>query len=229
MLIIGHRGSRGTTPENTIESLREAIRVGADILEMDVRLTKDKRPILAHDLHMLKTHRKLDYYRRHDLAELKRRTKASKYPATTLEDALKVSYGRLVVNIEIKETAAIKPALACAQKYIKTTEDWDNILFSSFSPFILRKLRKAAPKANLALVHHRNPLVFMVWHRSLNLTAVGFHRLYLSSFALSVAKELGLFTYVYTVNRPAAAKKLQARGIDGLVTDYPAEMLKVIS
>lgn len=229
MLIIGHRGSRGTIPENTVESLREAIRVGADILEFDVRLTKDKQPILAHDLHMIKTHRKLDYYRRHDLAELKRRTKDSKYPATTLEEALKVSYGRLVVNIEIKEATAIKPTLACVQKYIKATEDWDNILFSSFSPLILRKLRKAAPKANLSLVHHRNPLVFMVWHRSLDLTAVGFHRLYLSSFAVSVAKELGLFTYVYTVNRPAAAKKMQARGLDGLVTDYPAEMLKIIS
>ncbi|HET7630415.1 MAG TPA: glycerophosphodiester phosphodiesterase family protein, partial [Candidatus Saccharimonadales bacterium] len=85
MLIIGHRGSRGTLPENTIESLLEAIRVGVDILEFDVRATKDKHAILAHDLHMVKTHRKLDYYRRHDLAELRKRTKASKYPATTLD------------------------------------------------------------------------------------------------------------------------------------------------
>lgn len=229
MLIIGHRGSRGTIPENTIESLTEAIRVGADILEFDVRLTKDKQPILAHDQHMIKTHRRLDYYRWHSLEELKKRTKNSKYPATTLTQALDASYGRIVVNIEIKETAAVEPTLKLVRQYIKTDEDWDNILFSSFSPFILRKLRKSAPKANLSLVHYRNPLTFLIWHRSLDLTAVGFHRLYLPSFSLSVAKELGLFTYVYTVNRPEAAKKLLNRGVDGLVTDYPATMLEVIS
>ncbi|HET8690269.1 MAG TPA: glycerophosphodiester phosphodiesterase, partial [Candidatus Saccharimonadales bacterium] len=228
MLIIGHRGSSGTIPENTIESLTEAIRVGADILEFDVRLTKDKRPVLAHDRHILKAHHRLDYYRRHTLAELKQRTKNSRYPATTLEQALRVSYGRIVINIEIKESAAVEPILKVAKKYIKTKGDWDNILFSSSSPFILRKLRKAAPKANLSLVHYSNPLTFLVWYRSLDLTAVGFHRLYLPSFSLSVAKELGLFTYVYTVNRPQAAKKLLDKGVDGLVTDYPATMLKEV-
>ncbi|HET6622473.1 MAG TPA: glycerophosphodiester phosphodiesterase [Candidatus Saccharimonadales bacterium] len=229
MLIIGHRGSRGTLPENTVESLLEAIRVGVDILEFDVRITKDKQPILAHDLHMIKTHRKLDYYRRHSLANLRQQTKHSKYPATTLEQALEVSYGQVVVNIEIKESAAIPAVLDTVKKYVKKAADWDNVLFSSFSPLVLRKLRKAAPKACLALLHHRNPLNFLVWYRSLDLTAVGFHRLYLSSFGLSVAKELGLFTYVYTVNRPQAAKKLLNRGVDGLVTDYPADMIKSLN
>ncbi|HET7629760.1 MAG TPA: glycerophosphodiester phosphodiesterase, partial [Candidatus Saccharimonadales bacterium] len=139
------------------------------------------------------------------------------------------SYGRVVVNIEIKESAAVEPTLKTVKKYVKKAADWDNILFSSLSPLILRKLRKAAPKACLSLVHHRNPLNFLVWYRSLDLTAVGFHRLYLPSFGLSVAKELGLFTYVYTVNRPAAARKLLDRGLDGLMTDYPAVMLEALT
>ena len=57
MLVIGHRGAAGLAPENTIEALRAGVKAGADMLEFDIRLTKDNITVLVHDFLTLRTHR----------------------------------------------------------------------------------------------------------------------------------------------------------------------------
>ena len=47
--IIAHRGSKGTHPENTLEAIEEAVRVGSDGIEIDVHLSLDKEIIVIHD------------------------------------------------------------------------------------------------------------------------------------------------------------------------------------
>lgn len=46
---VGHRGAPYHARENTLDSLRSALRLGADAVEIDVRLTKDGVPVLLHD------------------------------------------------------------------------------------------------------------------------------------------------------------------------------------
>lgn len=48
-LVIGHHGAQIDAPENTRESIAEAFARGADIVEIDVRLSKDRIPVLMHD------------------------------------------------------------------------------------------------------------------------------------------------------------------------------------
>ena len=55
MEIIGHRGAAGLAPENTLNSLREAVRLGAGWLEFDVRFTKDDVPVVIHDSTLKRT------------------------------------------------------------------------------------------------------------------------------------------------------------------------------
>lgn len=225
MLIIGHRGARGEKPENTIAALRAGLEGGADVLEFDIRITRDKVPVLAHDFHMIRTHRKVNLINYSTLAELQKRTAGSDHPTVTLDAALKETFGRVLLNIEVKNYRAVDPMLEVLKPYLKKKADWELVVFSSFNPLLLRKIRRKARWASLALLHHINPLDFMAWQIPLRLSAVGFHRLHVSSFALAVAKKLGLFTYVYTVNRPEAARLLAQRGIDGIVTDYPTKLV----
>lgn len=227
MLIIGHRGSQGTDQENTVASLQEAIDADADMIEFDIRLTRDRVPVLAHNLHLYGTQkRELILLRRYTLAELQKRTKGNNHPLTTLDEALQHCFGKIYLNIEIKEASAVEPTLRIIRRYAKTQREWDSLLITSFKPLALRAVRKNAPHASIGMLHHRNPLGFVGWHKVLNLSAVGFHRLYISAVALEVAKRLGIFTYAYTVNRTAAAEQLSRLGIDGVVTDYPRSMRK---
>lgn len=47
--VCAHRGASATHPENTLAAFREAIRLGAHMIEFDVYLTKDKHPVVIHD------------------------------------------------------------------------------------------------------------------------------------------------------------------------------------
>ncbi|MBI5596012.1 MAG: glycerophosphodiester phosphodiesterase [Elusimicrobia bacterium] len=49
LLVHGHRGSRGTRPENTLAAFKEALRVGVDVLELDLAVTKDDVLVVTHD------------------------------------------------------------------------------------------------------------------------------------------------------------------------------------
>jgi glycerophosphoryl diester phosphodiesterase len=229
MLVIGHRGAAGLAPENTLDALRAGLAAGADMLEFDIRLTKDRIPILIHDFHTFRTHHQASIISRLTLDELKERTK-DKNPIVTLEEILNEFFGVVILNIEIKSRGAGKVAAKLvADKFVHHTDEWDNVIFSSFKGSELFAIRHVSSYANLALLHDQNPFIFIAYQRQLQLTAVGFNRSYINPFALEIAKRAQLFTYVYTVNRPHAALLLAEQGIDGVVSDYPDRILKEIT
>ena len=47
--LIGHRGVKDLCPENTLESIAMALELGLTFVEIDVKISKDKLPILLHD------------------------------------------------------------------------------------------------------------------------------------------------------------------------------------
>lgn len=224
MLIIGHRGAAGLAPENTLEALTAGYEAGADILEFDIRLTKDNVMVLVHDFHTLRTHHKASIINRKTYEEL------LKLPEhlpqiTRIEEVLDMYFGKVILNIELKSRSSGEQlARLLKRKYVKKAADWDNILISSFKVGELLRIRRLVKRANLALLHKDNPFLFVAYHRFIKFTAVGFHRLYLNPLALEIAHRAGLFTYVYTIDRPAAIKHLAEQGIGGIVTDFPNKM-----
>lgn len=51
----GHRGARGLMPENTIPSMKQAIDDGANVIEVDIQISKDKQVMVAHDAYINRT------------------------------------------------------------------------------------------------------------------------------------------------------------------------------
>lgn len=224
MLVIGHRGAAGLAPENTLEALRAGVEAGADMLEFDVRLTKDDILVIHHDFHTLRTHKSASLVSRSELKNLQKLDATR--PLITLEEVLDEFFGKVLLNIELKSRGSGKATTEFLKKhFIKKPSDWDYVLFSSFSGSELVAARKVSKKANLALLHHENPFLFLAYHWRIQLTAVGFHRLYVNQLALEIAKKAKLFTYAYTVNRPQTAHRLAEEGVDAVVTDYPDRIL----
>ncbi len=227
MLVIGHRGSVGNHPANTLEALYAGLQADADMLAFDVHLTKDKIPVLVHGSFAMNAKFSPAAISRLTFSELYGQTEER--PVVPLSQVLDEFFGRVLLNIELKGYGTGKAVTALiSKKYIKAKDDWDNIILSSFRGRELSTARKTSQDANLALLHGQNPFLFIAHHRRIKLSAVGFHRLYLNTFALEIAKRTGLFTYVYTVNRPDTALKLAQKGIDGIVTDRPDIILKEI-
>jgi len=220
MLIIGHRGAAGLARENTLEALCAGVNAGADILEFDVRLTKDNIPVVVHDWHIFRTHKSAAIVSSLTLEQLDEKT--GDEPIVTLAAVLDEFFGNILLNIELKGRGTAKVVGELLKNnYIKRDDDWDNIIVSSFLGSELRVMRRMSDKANLSLLHNQNPFLFIAYHRSIHLTAVGFHRLYTNRLALEIASKTGLFMYAYTVDRPDSARRLAQLGIGGIVTNRP--------
>jgi glycerophosphoryl diester phosphodiesterase len=227
MLIIGHRGAAGLAPENTLDSIEAGIRAGADMIEIDVRVTKDGQLVVIHDARLLRTHHTRDTVANLTYEQLKELTRDK--PVPLLTDVLDRYFGAVLLNIELKSRGAgEKLVRLLKRRYIKKAADWDDVIISSFMGYELVRMRRLAKRANLALLHNENPFIFIAYHRFVKLTAVGFHRLYLNRFALEIAKQSKLFIYAYTVDRVGALPHLAAQGIEGVVTNYPDRIIESI-
>lgn len=221
MIIIARRGGTALGPENTLKTMREGVKAGADMLEFDVRATSDGIAVVIHDTTLERTHginrrvKNLTYEELHHLT--------AESPVPSLESVLERYFGRVLLCIEPRSDRAAAAASELVARYASTSSDkWDNVLFASFSPTRLLFIRREYPLANLSLLHTNNPFAFVAYQRSLDLTAVGFHRLHTNRLALEIAKKAGIFTYAYTVNRLDSADRLISRGFDGIVTDDPS-------
>ncbi len=224
MLVIGKRGAAGLADENTLQALQAGRQAGCDILHIDVRLTRDGTPVLHHDPSLKRTHSidtSLTQLRDAELAKL-----TGDQPIPSLETVLDKYFGKVLLLIELRSRGSAEAvAKLLADRCGNTQKHWDNVILASYKAGDLFAVRKISNQAPLALLHDNNPFAYIAYHRALNLTAVGFHRLHTNQLAHQIAKKAEIFTFCYTVNRPQAAALLRDHGYDGVVTSYPDRII----
>jgi glycerophosphoryl diester phosphodiesterase len=146
ILNIGHRGAMFHAPENTRVSFQAAKNAGADWIEFDVRLTKDKILVVLHDRKVNRTSTGKGRVRALNYDRLKNMDFGSWFhtrflgeSVMTLEEVFR-EFPDLGFNIELKDLRSTKPLAdflnACPKKRL------ENILVSSFRPAILKKFQK---------------------------------------------------------------------------------------
>ncbi|MCG2460445.1 glycerophosphodiester phosphodiesterase family protein [Flavobacteriaceae bacterium F89] len=108
VLVAAHRGAHMGNYENSIASTRQSIRLGVDIIEVDVRTTKDGHLVLMHDSRIDRTTTGKGKVEDLTLAEIRKfRLKApygriSKETVPTFEEFLKVAKGKIMVDVDMK-------------------------------------------------------------------------------------------------------------------------------
>ncbi|MHA1791478.1 MAG: glycerophosphodiester phosphodiesterase [Promethearchaeota archaeon] len=150
MLVIAHRGLSLDYPENTMLAFEKAVELGVDMMELDVRKTKDNKLVISHDADLFRASRKkgiisvLTYdqiLKEHDLGM------GQKVPL--LEDVLKlIKRSGVSLNIEIKEYETEEDIVNLVDKY----EVNEQVLYSSFMYATLLEVRDLSPSARIALV-----------------------------------------------------------------------------
>ncbi len=107
--ICAHRGAMQTHPENTIAAFKEAIRLGVQMIEFDVQLTKDDKLVIMHDAKVDSTTNGSGRVRRLTLDEIRNLDagswKSEKYAgekAPTLKEVLQIMPPTIWLNIHLK-------------------------------------------------------------------------------------------------------------------------------
>jgi glycerophosphoryl diester phosphodiesterase len=174
ILNIGHRGAKGHIAENTIASIRKAIELGADGIEIDVFLCKSGEIVLFHDKTLEKLTNGYGNIEDKNLEELRKlKVLNSSYSIPTLEEVLKSIDKDVFLNIELKGRNTAQGSLDLIRKYIRKNKiELNNILFSSFNWEELKDLRSLSDKVQLALITEEDPLLAIDFAIQLNAVAI---------------------------------------------------------
>jgi len=229
-LVIAHRGASAYRPENTLSAYTLALEQRADMIEIDLHLSRDGVIVIAHDaeLKRLGGEGVIGDWR---LEELKRLDAGqggdTRDTIPTLDEVLSVFGSRAPFNLELKAGPGGRPYPGLEAATLEAVERYDVLsktLFSSFHDEILRELRRLSPDARLAvLVDPRQPEPRRMLERAegLGAEAVNPHFSLANAECIRDAHAAGMAVNAYTVDDPAWMQGLMDNGIDGLFTNCP--------
>lgn len=242
-LVIAHRGNAQHAPENTLESFAQAVALGADALELDVRVTSDNVPVVIHDPTLARTTDRNDIVADVSFARLRRadagaaftRDDGATFPyrgggltIPTLAEVL-TAFPAMPLIIEVK----VLPAAAPVAGLLVEAGAIERVLLASMSDAAI-SLRGSgfATGASGAEVARIIPAA-LLGRRSGDLPYEAFcippwyYGLPIPVRAIArAAREAGVVTHVWTIDSPEAAKSFWCSGIQGIITNDPERMLR---
>ena len=140
--VIAHRGARGAgVPENSLAAFERAIDLGADMIELDVRRTRDRELIVFHDAELAGA----------PIASLTRpeiEALAGVLPPL-LEEALELSRGRIALDVELKEDGYVDEVADLLSGFAASGGD---LIVTSFVDLVLAQLTELTPELSRGLV-----------------------------------------------------------------------------
>ena len=241
--VIGHRGASARAPENTLPSFARALEEGADAIELDVHVTADGVPVVIHDPTLDRTTDATGAVAALPLARVQAADAGARFTADggrtypwrargvrvpTLDEVL-VAHPDTPMIVEIK-TPAASPAVAHALREHDAASRCVLMSFeaAALEPFAhggwmlgatsreaVALLAPAPLRPRAESLRYRILCVPETWHG----VPIPMHRL------AAAAARLGRPTHVWVVDDPARARRLWRRGVAGVVTNQPAEMI----
>lgn len=237
--IFAHRGSSSEAPENTLAAFEQAVKLGAHAVELDAQLTRDGHVVVIHDHSVDRTTDGSGLVRELQLSELKKLDAGSHFNETyrderipTLDEVFEAVGQKILINVELKNDATPFDDLPIkVAQIVKQHNLQPRVLFSSFNPLALRKIKRQLPESACGF------LVFPGLHggiiKFLGSMIVRCEALHpdvrsVSPTLIQRLHKAGQRIHVYTVNEPVEMHKLFELGVDGVFTDKPKMALQLL-
>lgn len=231
MLKFAHRGASGSAPENTLAAMKKAVDLGAEAIEFDVQLTKDKRIVAIHDYKVDRTTNGRGYVMKKSLGDLKKLDVGSWFgdeyigeKIPTLEEVIESLPSNILLNIEIKSFMLdMRDISRFVVEIIKKYEIEERVIVSSFDHKLLKKVRDLDEEIRIGMLFYGKLLDIEKYPplKYLKPYSLHFSSEYLDKEDLEKLRKLPYKTYSYTINDEKLAKQFGEYGLDGYFTDYP--------
>ncbi len=220
-LVIAHRGFSGRHPENTLDAIEAAIRLKVDFVEIDVQETKDGEVIVFHDYGLKRLCGVRGLVRRTTAARIRKLNPL----VPTFREALALCRRRTKLLVELKRADPAKVAALIEQAGMIR----DVVVFS-LSARQTAQFEKELPEVMRAgLVSRRLRLGLKRTQKLTRVQAVGLsRRLVRSKAVVDRLHGEGLRVFVWTVNAEEEMRRLVKWGVDGVITNWPDRLLRVL-
>jgi glycerophosphoryl diester phosphodiesterase len=248
-LIIGHRGAAAVAPENTLISFERALNGGADGIEFDVRLARDRVPVVIHDATLNRTalrKGRIASLSSSELSEVDAGTWFNlRYPSLACPEYAQANIPTLahvfqalnerdaLLYVEMKCGAKDRVALAVeVSKMIRAYSLAHRVVVESFDLAAIAEIKRQDCGIRTAALFDRKlsrpaPSARRMIERAIRSGAaeIALHRSLATRRAVQVAAQHGLETVVWTADSPAWVKRAIKNGVRAIITNNPARML----
>ena len=250
ILVHGHRGARAIYPENTIPAFEYAIKIGADVLEMDVAVTKDNVLVISHDPHInpeickgphpgIAIHElTLAELHQYDCGALKNPhfDKQQPVPGTripTLDQVLGLSQGNKVeFNIETKSfpdhpelTPSPDVFARMLLDVIRQHQLDSRVIVQSFDFRTLHAMKRLAPNIRLSALWEGDSRSFVDIARDGEAGIISPLFKLVNPAQVKAAHAARIQVVPWTADTPADWQMLIDAGVDAIITDDPAALI----
>jgi glycerophosphoryl diester phosphodiesterase len=240
--VIAHRGASGSAPENTLVAFRRAVELGAGFIETDLQLSRDTRLVALHDPTLERTTNGIGEVSSATLAELRELDAGGWFrgvshqpggfsgePIPTLEEVLAFGQEKDIgLFLEIKAPGAS----GAEQTLVGALHDADAVgrtVVLSFDPGILAKVRRLDPLIVAGYLYEKS-----LANAVAEAVAAGARQILprgdrITANLVEEAHRNDLKIVAWTVNAREKMKELIDLGVDGIITDYPQELVSLLA
>lgn len=223
-LVIAHRGDPSRAPENSREAVRLALALPADMIELDVRKSRDNQLYVIHDRETGRTaDRNIDIEQTEadEIAGVKLRNGE---PVPTLKEILELVAGKAVLNLEIKSDGA--GGLCAAQ--LAGSGYRGKVLISSFKEREVLDARRVMPSLAFSEIFDDFTTSDLGRYAAKGYGVISLRKRTVTKELIDACHERGVKVYVWTVDDEDEIRKFIDWGVDGIYSNKPSVLKEVI-
>jgi glycerophosphoryl diester phosphodiesterase len=225
LFCFGHRGARGHEPENTVRSVRKALELGADGIEVDVYFV-DGHLVVIHDDTLGRTTNGHGRVMKKSFAYLRSLDAGLGERIPTLAEIFDAVNRRAVINVELKGPHTAAPVAALIAEYVNHRGwSFDDFLVSSFDHARIREAKHVCPDIRIAPLITKVPRGLAKFAETLGAWSLHADKRCVNPKLVADAQERGLKVFVFTVNQAGDIARMKKLGVDGVFSDFPERVI----
>lgn len=231
VLNIAHRGASAYTPENTLPAFEQALELGADMIELDLHISKDRELVVIHDATLERTTNGRGRVREKDLFQLKALDAGSWFSPffsrtriPTLKEVLELAKGKVQLDIEVKGWGIEERGVNLIRDYSLL----DQVLMTSFDHKALLRIKEIEPSIKTGALLARRPRDMADIAQRVKTDILCIEHSIIREGDIEACHKKGISLYLWTVNDPRRMEYLIDLGVDGIITDYPDVLRKIL-
>ncbi len=223
-LVIAHRGDSSRALENSLEAFRLALALRVDMIEFDIRKSRDNRLYVMHDNETGRTAEKNIRIEQSLSEELSTVKLKNGEPLPMLSDVLALAAGKVGLNIEVKSDGA--GALTAAQ--LAGSGYQGPVLISSFQEREVRDVRRVAPDMRVAGIFDTFVPAEVSDYKALGYGFISLRKKTVTKELVSACHEREIKVFVWTVDEEEEIKRFIEWGVDGMYSNKPMVLKMVV-
>lgn len=235
LLIVAHRGSSGTAPENTLAAFKEAIEAGANMIEADIQVTADSEVVVFHDKALSRTTDGTGFTKNLKLSTLKsfdagswfdKKFTGEKIPL--LSEVLNLINGKAYLNLEIKNinNEHYFENLTNILNLLFEFNYQDKVLISSFYYHSLKFIKETHPEIPVAAIKiPKDKRLPSQIQKEINCDAFVCSTFEINQEIAEDSKNHNIYLGVYSIDKRDDLKFALNLGVKAIVTNFPAKII----